>query len=315
MNMPQRPEERLRVAISTSSFGELDDSPLRLLESHGIDIVPNPFGRRLTESEIINHLDGIHGLLAGVEPLTRKVLESASSLRAIARVGIGMSNVDLKAAQILDIRVSNTPEGPTTAVAEMTVAALLALSRNIVSSNAALHEGQWQKSIGSGLTGVPVLFIGFGRIGQQTYRYLAPFGIQAMVYDPFTKQPPIDEHITFVSLEEGLARAEVISLHAAGDKPILGPDEFEMMKDGVILLNSARGALVDEDALISAVESGKVTSAWFDVFWEEPYQGKLIGLKQVLLTPHISTYTKQCRLSMETAAVHNILRDLDIDTN
>lgn len=311
----QQVSEQIRVAISTSSFGELDDSPLRLLKSVGIQAMPNPFGRRLTEPEIISHLDGIHGLLAGVEPLTRNVLESAPSLRAIARVGIGMSNVDIEAAQNLGIRVSNTPEGPTTAVAEMTVAALLTLSRNILASNSALHAGQWQKNIGMGLTGTKVLFIGFGRIGQRTYEYLAPFGIQALVYDPFIDQPPSSDGVTFVSLDEGLAQAEVITLHAAGDVPILGPDEFKLMRAGVILLNSARGTLVDEDALVSALENGKVRSAWFDAFWEEPYQGKLIGFDQVLLTPHISTYTMQCRLSMEMAAVRNILRDLEIETS
>ncbi|MFC1547121.1 phosphoglycerate dehydrogenase [Candidatus Neomarinimicrobiota bacterium] len=311
----QQDSEQIRVAISTSSFGELDDSPLNLLESAGIQVTPNPFGRRLTEPEIITHLNGIHGLLAGLEPLTRNVLESVPTLRAIARVGIGITNVDIEAAQDLDIRVSNTPEGPTTAVAEMTVAALLTLSRNILAANSALHAGQWQKSIGTGLRGIKVLFIGFGRIGQRTYEYLAPFGIQAMVYDPFIEQPLSDKGITFVSLEEGLAQADAITLHAAGDVPILGPDEFRMMRDGVILLNSARGKLVDEDALASALESGKVRSAWFDAFWEEPYRGKLIGFDQVLLTPHISTYTKQCRLSMEMAAVRNILQDLEIETD
>ncbi len=111
-------------------------------------------------------------------------------------------------------------------------------------------------------------------------------------------------------LDEGLAQADVITLHAAGKETILGPEEFARVKEGALLLNSARGELVDEEALIGALESARIRAAWLDVFREEPYRGRLQEFSQVLLTPHTATYTRQCRLSMETAAVGNILRDL-----
>ena len=256
----------------------------------------------------------LDGLIAGLEPLTKKVLTQASNLKTIARVGIGIDNVDLDAAKELGIIVSNTPEGPTQAVAEMTVTALMALCRNLVPMNKALHGGEWPKRISPGLDGLNVLFIGLGRIGGRTKSLLEPFGINALVYDPY-----LDDNFDVggrrVSLEEGLALADAISLHAAGSDVILGETEFELIKPGAILLNSARGQLIDEDALIKALDSEIIAGAWFDSFWEEPYKGKLLEYEQVLLTPHTSTYTVACRSSMEMTAVKNLLRDMGIVTN
>jgi len=301
-----------RVAIGPSSFAAEDKTPLGMLESAGIEVVPNPFGRRLTEKEIVKHLSGVDGLIAGLEPLNRRVLSSAPQLKAIARVGIGMDNVDLEAAKKLGIKVSNTPDEPAKAVAEMTVAALLALCRRLVPANAALHQGNWQKSIGLGLAGTKVLLVGYGRIGRRVGELLRALGAEILVADPFLGEHSLNAGERYVSLDAGLREAEVISLHASGTELLLGASEFGKVRDGVILLNSARAELVDETALIKALESGKVSSAWCDVFWQEPYQGALLALDQVLLTPHMGTYTRQCRFSMEVTAVENLLRDLKV---
>ena len=302
-----------RVAIGPSSFGDDDDTPLRMLADAGIEVVPNIWKRRLTESEIIAHLDGIDGLIAGLEPLNRTVMSSAlPRLKAIARVGIGMDNVDIAAAEELGIAVSNTPDEPARAVAEMTLAALLALGRGLIGTNAALHAGDWKKSIGFGLGGLKLLIVGYGRIGRRVAELARAFGAEILVADPFLDADDFQHGERQVSLSDGLGLADAISLHAGGTATLLGPEQFGEMKDGVVLLNSARAQLVDEDALVSALESGKVRGAWFDVFWEEPYHGRLLGFDQVLLTPHVATYTRQCRLSMETAAVRNLLQDLGI---
>lgn len=303
----------LRVAIGPSSFAELDDTPLRMLEAKGVEVVPNPFKRRLTQDEIIDHLQEIDGLIAGLEPLNGIVLAAAPRLKAIARVGIGVSNVDFDAAKEFDVKVSNTPEGPIVAVAEMTLAALLALARNLVPTNAALHAGQWKKSIGSGLSGAQVFIVGYGRIGRRVADLVQAFGARVTVFDPYIDDREVAPDIARVpTLEEGLRDADVVTLHAAGDDVILDQAAFNAMRDGVIVLNSARGELVDEHAVVTALESGKVAAAWFDAFWNEPYNGPLTGFDQVLLTPHVGTYTRQCRRDMETAAVNNLLRDLEL---
>jgi len=304
-------EKSLVVAIGPSSFAEADASPRALLEQNGITVKENPFGRRLTEEEIIAHLQDVDGLIAGLEPLNRKVLESAQPrLRVVARVGIGMDNVDRDGAAALGVAVSNTPEPPIRAVAEATLAALLALSRKLLTLNADLHQGQWKKAIGTGLYQTPVLLVGYGRIGRRTGELLRAFGARLLVHDPFVDPATLEHGEELVGLHEGLNRAEVVTLHAAGSDCILGKPEFAAIQEGTILLNSARGGLVDEDALLAALDKGKLGGVWFDAFWKEPYEGPLCGRANVILTPHTATYTLQCRREMETAAVENLLRDL-----
>jgi len=299
------------VAIGPSSFAEKDAAPLRMLEEAGCVIKPNPFGRRLTEEEIIVHLEGVDGLIAGLEPLNRRVIASAPQLKAIARVGIGMTNVDFGAAEEFGVQISNTPDAPAQAVAELTVTCLLTIGRGVLPMNAALHEGEWKKTIGFGLIDRKVLLVGLGRIGRKVAELLAAFGARVYAYDPHVEVAAFPPNVMSVgSLDEGLAMADVISLHASGAEAIIGDAEFDRMRDGIVLLNCARGELVDEQALVAALDSGKVGGAWFDTFWEEPYAGPLTDYDNVILTPHVGTYTEQCRRSMETAAVRNLLRDL-----
>lgn len=276
-----------------------------------MEIVPNPYGRRLNEKEISLQLEGADGLIAGLEPLTRTVFQKADKLKAVARIGIGLDNVDMQAAQEIGISVSNTPSGPTEAVAEMCLTALLAINRQMVASSNELHTGKWNKRMGQSLRGRKILLIGYGRIGRKFADYLHCFGSEILVADPKVKQSDLQRGEMLVSTHEGLSVADVISLHANGVELILGELEFAKLKAGAVLLNSARAQLVDENALIKSLEDGTVSQAWFDAFWEEPYSGPLINYDQVLLTPHISTYTVECRRQMELDAVKNLLGDLE----
>jgi D-3-phosphoglycerate dehydrogenase / 2-oxoglutarate reductase len=302
----------LKIAIGPSSFASVDKTPLEVLQSKGLEVINNPFSRKLTENEIIAHLKGVDGLIAGLEPLNSNVFQKCPDLKAIARVGIGMENVDMEAAETHKIKVSNTPDGPTDAVAEMTLAAALSLARNIVQANDALHKKKWAKSIGLGLKNTNVLIVGYGRIGRKVADLFRIMGAQILVCDPFVTKNDLQSGEELLELKDGLKLADIITLHAGGDNPILTETEFKMMKKGAIVLNSARANLIDEGALIYALDSGNVSSAWLDVFWNEPYTGKLTDYDQVLLTPHMSTYSVQCRRDMEMAAVENLLRDLEI---
>ncbi len=302
----------MKIAIGPSSFASVDKSPLKVLQSKGFEVIDNPYGRKLTENEIITHLQGVDGLLAGLEPLNSNVFQQSSDLKVIARVGIGMENVDMIAAEKHDIKISNTPDGPTDAVAEMTIAAALSLSRNIVQANDALHKKQWEKSIGKGLKKANVLIVGYGRIGRKVANLFRAMGSHILVCDPLVSKNDLQSGEELLELNDGLKSADITTLHAGGVEPILTASEFKMMKKGAIVLNSARANLIDENALINALDSGKVSSAWLDVFWNEPYAGKLTEYNQVLLTPHMSSYSVQCRKDMEMAAVKNLLRDLGI---
>lgn len=302
----------MKVAIGPSSFAAKDRTPLEMLQRAGVEILPNPYGRRLNQEETIALLQEADGLLAGLEPLNRTVLAAAKNLKALARVGIGMTNVDREAAADLGIKVSNTPEAPAAAVAEMTLCCMLALCRRLVAVNNATHAGRWTKDVSLSLSGLPVLLVGYGHTGREVGRLLRAFGAKILVCDPFVTQADLTDGETVVSLEDGLAAARVVSLHASGEDVILDEAAFARMQDGVILLNASRGALVDEKALLAALDAGRIGGVWFDAFWREPYDGELCRYEQTLLTPHVCTYTIQCRKDMETKAVTNLLRDLGL---
>ncbi len=296
----------MKVVVGASSFADSSNKPMQMLEKKGVEIVKNPFGRRLTEEEIIDHLKDADGLLAGLEPLNEKVFEKCPNLKAIARIGIGVDNVDFDAAKKYGIKVSNTPDGPTQAVAEMTITALLMLLHQIVPMNEAVHNGVWKKRIGQSIQGVKVLVIGYGHIGKATTQLLKSLGAEVMIYDKYL----VEE--STCTLAEGLRNADVISLHVSGKDEVLGKEELCMLRDGAFILNSARGTLINEDALYDGLQSGHIGGFWGDALWKEPYEGKMRECKNAILTPHICTYTMSCRESMESQAVENLLRDLNL---
>lgn len=299
-----------KILISPSSFAAIDPAPLENLQMAGFEIVDNPFKRKLAKPELLKLLTpNVIGLIAGVETLDRDVLVK-SHLRVISRVGSGVSNIDLTAAKELGIQVCSTPDGPTTAVAELTVGSLLSMLRLIPQMNQALHAGTWMKQVGIQLEGKTVAVIGFGRIGRRVAELLSSFRVKILAVDPFIQQDDAGDTFVRVSLENALPLADIISLHSSGEECILGAHQFSLMKKGVFLLNAGRGNLISEKALEANLESGKVAGAWLDTFTEEPYRGPLLKFPQVILTPHVGSYTSECRSKMESAAVENLLQAL-----
>lgn len=296
----------MKVAVGASSFAADSDKAINLLLEKNIEVLKNPYGRKLTEEEIIAHLQGVDGLLAGLEPLNENVFKKSPQLKAIARIGIGMDNVDLAAAKEYGIKISNTPEGPTDAVAEMTLAALLAIGHQIIPANNDIHNKAWKKRMGFSINGLKIFVIGYGHIGQRVANLFKQMKAEIMIYDKY------NETASTCTLEEGIASADVITLHASGTEEILSKELLYKAKDGVVILNSSRAGLINEDALYEALQSKKVSWLWSDVFWQEPYTGKITECENAILTPHICTYTKTCRESMEMQAVKNLIRDLNL---
>ena len=296
----------MKVVVGASSFAEGNSEIDSLFKEKNIELIKNPYGRRMTKEEIIDHLRGADGLLAGLETLDEEVFSNSPNLKAIARIGIGMDNVDKVAAQRHGIKVSNTPEGPTEAVAEMTLSALLAINHNLIPSNADVHSGVWKKRLGKSVSEMKILIIGYGHIGKKTAAMLKSFGAEILIYDKFDK---VNSNCT---LDDGLKMADVISVHASGNEEIISSEMIESMKEGVIVLNSARGGLINEKGLYNALKTNKVSYFWGDALWTEPYDGLLKECDNAILTPHICTYTTKCRRSMEKQAVDNLFRDLGV---
>lgn len=298
-----------KILIGPSSFAETDKAPLERLLSTGYEVIDNPYKRKLSKNELLTLLTSdVTGIIAGLEPLDNDVLRH-SSLKVVSRVGSGLSNVDLSAANELNIKVCSTPNGPTAAVAELTIGALLGLLRMIPVMDQDLHNGKWSKKIGVQLEGKNVAIIGFGRIGRRVYELLKPFKVNILVVDPSLTAAPVTG-ISDVSLKEALTKADIVTLHSSGEDCIIGEDEISLMKPGVFILNVARGGLISEDALVKALENGKVAGAWLDTFKDEPYSGLLCRFPNVVLTPHVGSYTLECRKQMEMDAVDNLLNYL-----
>jgi D-3-phosphoglycerate dehydrogenase len=295
-----------KILIGPSSFAEADKTPLDRLIAAGYEVIDNPYKRKLTKKELLNLFeDDVVGLIAGLETLDREVLER-SRIQVISRVGAGLSNVDLEAARDLGIQVFNTPDAPTDAVAELTIGTMLSLLRMITQMDQALHNGQWQKKIGVQLQDKTVAIIGFGRIGRRVAELLSPFGVKILVVDPYADESACAGYWK-VTLQAALPEADIVTIHSSGQDCIIGEREFTLMKKGVYLLNVARGGVISELSLIKAIENGTVAGAWLDTFEEEPYKGPLCGYRNVILTPHVGSYTAECRLQMENEAVDNLL--------
>ena len=301
--------KELRVLLGPSTFAELDKLPLKKLRENGFEVIENKFRRKLSKDELFELLPGVTGLIAGLETLDRELLLK-SNLKVISRCGAGMSNVDISAAKELGIKVFNTPDAPSQSVAELALCAILSLVRFVPQMNYDLHIAKWAKIIGRQLSEIKIGLIGFGRIGRKVAEMLKVFGPEILAVDPILSGE--SEKVRIVSKEEALKRADVISIHVSGEEVILGQNEFALMKEQVYIVNCSRGKNINERALVEALEKKQVLGAFIDCFEEEPYSGILTKYPLVVLTPHIGSYTLECRRNMEMQTVDNLLKGFGI---
>jgi D-3-phosphoglycerate dehydrogenase len=230
-------------------------------------------------------------------------------LRAIARVGIGLDSVDLAAAERLGIEVMNTPDPPARAVAELTLGHILSLLRRISLVDRRLHAGTWSPEMGSLLSGRTVGFVGFGRIGRRLARLLEPFDVEILVNDPAAGDVPHER----TSLDDLLSRSNVITLHVPygpDTHHLIDANRLALMRPDAILVNVARGGLIDEDALADALGREGIAGAALDCFADEPYHGPLAGMDRVQMTAHMGTYARETRDQMEREAATKIVECL-----
>lgn len=299
----------MKVAITTTSFGKYDRKPLDTLEENGFKTVLNPYGRKLKKEESIKLCENVIGIIAGTEVLDAEILEKLPDLKVISRCGTGLDNIDLDAAKKLRIKVFNTPNAPTLAVAEMTVGLILNLLRKINQMDASIRDGRWEKQMGNLLSGKKIGVVGFGRIGRKVAGMLSFFGCEIMFADPFVEDGTLG--FKKLPLEELLSVADIVTLHVPSGDRLIGAREIGLMKKSAWLVNVSRGGVVDEEALYHALKEGHISGAALDVFEQEPYTGLLRELNNVILTPHIGSYAKESRIEMEMQAVENLLRGLE----
>ena len=239
-------------------------------------------------------------------------LTDESKLKLIIRAGVGVDNIDVPYAKNLGIEVRNTPNASSDSVAELAIAHMFSVARFLADSNFTMRVGSWNKKEYQGieLSGKTLGIIGMGRIGRALAKKASAIGMNVVYYTIEGKYN--DLSYKFEPLEELLRTSDFISLHVPYDKkigPIIGRSQFELMKDGVYLINCARGKVVDEDALLEALDNGRVAGAGIDVFEQEPTLNKrLINHKRVSVTPHIGASTKEAQDRIANEVV-NIIRD------
>jgi D-3-phosphoglycerate dehydrogenase len=305
----------MKILVSTSTFCEFDSTPLEKLKACGFELMLNPYARRLQPQESVELLQGVHGLIAGTELLNCAVLSKASSLKVISRCGVGTDNVDLDAAKELGIEVISTPVAPTEAVAELTLGLMVALTRRVVEADRLLRRGSWKPLMGSLLEGKTLGVIGLGRIGKRLTQLVQPLRMSLLAHEPFPDSGFVSQHqVRLVSLRELFAQADIVSLHVAltaETRHLIRRETLGLMKSNALVINTSRGEVVDESALLEALEAGRIGGAALDVYGEEPYQGPLTENNKVILTAHMGSYAKEARVQMESEAVDNLLHILN----
>lgn len=258
----------------------------------------------LSAEELIKIVPDFDALIVrGRTKVTADVFRAASKLKVVGRAGVGVDNIDLEAAKNHNVTVVNAPVSTTVAVAELAFGLLLALAREIPRADTGIKNGDWlkKKLEGVELTGKTLGIIGYGRIGGEVGRRAAAFGMNVVAYDPSSQESEIRERgAEPVSLQDLFAWSDFISLHLplnVQTRDLIGPLAFSQMKDGVRIISTARGGIIDEAALLSALQSGKVAGAALDVFATEPPGGtELVKHPKVIATPHIGAQTAEAQM-------------------
>lgn len=296
-----------QIFIALSTFAKDDAYPQQILSQSALPFSLNMTGKRLTKDLLIDMAREATAIVAGLEIYDELTLKALPKLRCISRCGVGVDNIDLAFAKSRGIRVFNTPKAVIVPVAEMTLALIFTLLRQTHTHSQAMSQGKWERQTGRQLSGQTVGLIGLGRIGRYTATLLKALGTTVIAYDPFIDvQWCKDNGVASVSYEHLLASSDIVSLHLAGQdqNPFkMTLTDFKRMKPKALLINTARGAFIDENGLFEAIKQGHLGGAALDVFSEEPYQGPLSLLPEVLLSPHCATLTVESRRDMETEAV------------
>lgn len=285
---------------------------LEVLKEFSDDLIFNPTGRPLTEDELIPLLKDCEGYVAGLDFISRKVIEACPKLKVISRYGVGYDRVDVEAAKEHGVIVTNTPGVNSEAVGELAFALILAVARKIPYLNEDTRKGGWVRSTGFECLGKKICILGLGSIGKVVARCAQGFGMRISAYDPYINEAYCKEHdIAIVSFEEGIRNADVISLHLPlmdSTKHIINKEAITQMKDGAVLINTSRGGIIDEEAAYEALKSGKLGGLGLDAFEQEPPKDSpLFEFDNVVVTPHTGAHTKEATDNMAKASIKNLI--------
>ena len=303
-----------KALITTVPFGDKNRLPLDLLEKSNIEYLINPLNKKLTEDELAEMVTDFDVIIAGTEKISEKVMNNATKLKHISRVGIGLDSVDLLAAERKRIKVSYTPDAPAPAVAELTVGMMLTLLRSTHVSNSQMHHGEWHRFFGRRLSNVTIGIIGVGRIGVGVIKHLQGFGSPNILANDISDTPhELNLPVQWADKEQIFKEADIITLHlplTGLTKDSIKEEQLMLMKEDAIIINTSRGGIINEKDLYNVMQSGHLSGAAIDVFEQEPYNGPLKEIERCLLTAHMGSMSVDCRTRMEIEATEEAIRFL-----
>jgi D-3-phosphoglycerate dehydrogenase/(S)-sulfolactate dehydrogenase len=302
-----------RILVTTDYLHPGDEVDV-LLRRHGHQVSYHPAVGKRAADEALTLFDGVAGAIVASEPVTAGMLDKASELVVIARSGVGYDSIDVAAAAARGIRVCNTPGVNHDAVAELAMALMLMSARRLRTVIDGVRAGEWPRQAGHELRGATLGLLGYGPSGRAVARLGAAFGMTVLIH---TAHPdPNDASVRFVDRDTAITAADYLSLHTragATTRRIINSDTLHAMKSTAILVNTARGSLIDEPALAAALRAGQIAGAALDVVDREPLpaDSPLRGLDNVLITSHLAGQTVEARTRAGLAAAHEVLAVLD----
>ncbi len=301
-----------RILVTPRSLTTSPHPAIERLRESGYEIAYCDPGKLPSEADLLRLAPGVVGWLAGVEPVSEAVIAVANDLRAISRNGVGVDNLPLSALAERGIALRTADGANALGVAELTIALMLSALRHIPLTDTGIKAGGWPRRLGREIRGRTVGVVGYGAIGREVARLAAAFGATVLAFDP--ARPAIstlEARIRWVGLTELFAEAEIITLHCPAPpngRAMIGAGEFAVFRPGTVVINTARASLVDEDALLVALESGRVATYAVDVFAEEPPRNlTLAGNPRVIATAHIGGFTEESVDRATTIAIANLV--------
>jgi D-3-phosphoglycerate dehydrogenase len=299
-----------KVAVCSRSFSANLDLRAELLLNYS-KVTFNDKGLKLDGKNLVEFLRGHEKAIIGLEKITEQVLSQLPDLKVIAKFGVGLDSIDLKSMNKFGVRLGWTPGTNKRSVSELVVALIISTLRNLPTLNMTTRSGLWHQSIGGLLSGRTVGIVGCNNIGKDLITILKPWDCKFLVHDIVdSREFNLNYEVSFVGLEELLINSDIISLHLplnSSTQNIISESRIKLMKSSAILINTARGGLVDESALKVALETNQIAGAAFDVFNSEPPQDKnLLNLSNFIATPHIGGSTTEATLAMGRAAIRGL---------
>lgn len=294
----------MKVLVTATNYSKYCQAGKTILENAGYEIIENPHGRPYTFEELRNIAGDIDGVIAGVDTWDEEIFQISKKLKVIARFGVGVDNIDLEAAGRYGIIVCNTPGINSSAVAEQAAALILCLVRKVPQMDKAVRKGEWPRPMFHELKSQTVGFLGFGAIPKKLAERLAGFQPKMIAYDKF---PDVEEAlrlgVEMKDLETVLGQSDILSIHLPATKEtehFICTETINKMKAGVLIVNTARGSIVNEREMAEALEHGKVQGFATDVFETEPIdlKGPLFQFENYIASPHISAETyENCEMT------------------